>query len=234
MSKHESYKNDCINRKKLLVKDEYVEIFNLLKKALLAGNKELFYTIVEKNLNIFNNDIFVFIEQLINPLMYEVGYMWQYNQISVAKEHLATTLTHDIIDKFFLNNIKDETQKPLVLISTIGEESHNLGVKIVGEFLVSKKFDVKNLGSKISNKELISSVYELKPELLILSVTLISNLEKLQKIIKELNSDKNVFKGYIIVGGQALFKDDKPINIEGVDCICKDLKTLDNFLNKVF
>lgn len=234
ISKHEKYKEECLNMKKAMVKEKYQELFNELKKCLLNVEKDKFYDLVEENLKTFNDDIFIFIEELINPLMYEVGYMWQYNKISVAKEHLATTLTHEIIDKFFLKNKEKDIEKPLALISTIGDESHNLGVKIIGKYLSSKKFDVKNLGSKISNQELISSIYELKPKLLVLSVTLISNLDKLQKIVKELKSDKNIFNGLIIVGGQALFQDGKITNIEGADLISKDLKELDLFLETNF
>lgn len=233
IEKHEDFKFKCLNIEKVVVKYEYIPIFNELKKYLLDSNKNEFYKIVEANLMKFDNNIFNFIEEVINPLMYEVGYLWQYNQISVAKEHLATTLTHEIIDKFFSSKINKKIEKPLALISTIGDESHNLGVKIVGEYLASRKFDVKNLGSKISNKELIASVYELKPKLLILSVTLISNLDKLQKIVKELKSDKNVFNGIIIVGGQALYNDNQVINIEGADFISKSLEELGEFLNTI-
>ena len=227
---HEVYKDRSKSIEKVVVKNEYITIFNELKKSLIDAESEKFYTIVENNLNEFDNNIFNFIEELITPLMHDIGHMWQYNKISVAKEHLATNLTHEIIDRFFFQRVKNESDKPMALISTIGDETHNLGVKIVGEFLSLKNFDVKNLGSKISNKELIHSIYELKPKLLILSVTLISNLDRLQKVVTELKSDKNVFDGLIIVGGQALFKGEETVEIKGADFIAKDLKELDNFL----
>ena len=108
IEKHETFKDNCLYTKKVLVKEIYKDIFDELKKCLLEGKKDDFYTIVEQNLIKFDNDIFTLIEELINPLMYEVGYMWQHNKLSVAKEHLATNLTHEIVDKFFLKEVKQD------------------------------------------------------------------------------------------------------------------------------
>jgi len=117
-----------------------------------------------------------------------------------------------------------------VIISTVGDESHNLGIKIVGKFMNSCGFEVKNLGSKISSKELLSSIYELQPDLLVLSVTLPSNIATLQQIVDELKSDSKAFHGVIIVGGQALFGDNRQVTIQGADFCSKNLDELKQFL----
>ena len=105
-----------------------------------------------------------------------------------------------------------------------------MGIKIVGKFLESNGFSVKNLGSKLSNKELINSIYELKPDLVILSVTLPSNVATLQQIVKELKSDYNLFLGKIIIGGQGLFVNNKMISIKEADFCSKNLEDLKIFL----
>jgi MerR family transcriptional regulator, light-induced transcriptional regulator len=227
---HEHFKTLALSPKKVLVDENYKDVFDALCLSLLGGQKEEFYMIIEKNLPIFNDDIFKFIEEIIDPLMYEIGHMWQYNKLSVAKEHLATQLTSEIIDMFFVKVNKSHEKRPRAIVSTVGDESHNLGVKIVGRFLDSCGFDVNNLGSKISNNELLSSVYELKPDVLVLSVTLASNIATLQKIVDELKSDENIFKGLVIVGGQALFSGEKKISIFGADFCSKNLDDLKNFL----
>ncbi len=164
--------------------------------------------------------------------MYEVGYMWQYNEINVAKEHLATALTGEILDIFLHSPLENDTKKPLALLSTVGDESHNLGLKIIGKFLESLGFDAKSLGNKISDKELIASVYELKPSLVLLSVTLITNLAHLQDIVNELKSDSKIFGGFIVVGGQALYNEEGVIHIHGADFCSKSLDELKTFLQE--
>lgn len=228
---HEHFKLAALTPKKIKVQANHQALFDELSSYLLSSQKEEFYKAIEINLPLFNNDIFDFIQKIINPLMYKVGNLWQYNQISVAKEHLATSLTNEIIDMFFVQTTQPQRKKAKAIISTVGDESHNLGVKIVGKFLESCGFKVQNLGSKISSQELISSVYELQPDLLVLSVTLPSNIATLQQIVDELKSDSKAFSGLIVVGGQALFCNNIPTTIEGADFFSRTLDDLKIYLN---
>jgi len=227
---HEEYKRKALIPKKIAVLPKYQTLFDSLLHCLLSSEQDEFYKLIERNLPLFHNDIFSFIEHVINPLMYKVGNMWQYNQLSVAKEHLATSFTNEIIEMFFIKLTQPQKRKERVIISTVGDESHNLGIKIVGKFINSCGFEVKNLGSKISSKELVSSVYELQPDLLVLSVTLPSNIATLQQIVDELKSDSKAFHGVIIVGGQALFGDNRQVTIQGADFCSKNLDELKQFL----
>lgn len=227
---HEDFKLNAQETKKIVVNNKYQELFEKLLSNLLNGQKNDFYDLVQKNLKLFDNNIFLFIQELINPLMYKVGQLWQLNELSVAKEHLASSLIDDVINYYIKDNLFLDIDKPKVIISTVGDELHNLGIKIVGKFLESNGFSVKNLGSKLSNKELINSIYELKPDLVILSVTLPSNVATLQQIVKELKSDYNLFLGKIIIGGQGLFVNNKMISIKEADFCSKNLEDLKIFL----
>lgn len=232
IQKHNTFKLNIQDVHKLHVKEQYLPVFYQLKACLLQANKEKFYEIVKQNLHLFSGDIFSFIEEVVNPLMYEIGYMWQYNTINVAKEHLATALTGDIIDLFLLPKSSQKRKRALAILSTVGDESHNLGLKILEKFLNSLGFDAKCLGSKISDKELIKSIYELRPPLVLLSVTLISNLANLQNIVNELKSDTNLFDGLLVVGGQALYDGEKLIEIKGADFSSRSLNELKTFLQQ--
>ena len=230
---HEHFKLLALTRKKIEVEAKHQILFDDLSNYLLNSQKDEFYKAIETNLPLFNNDIFEFIQKIINPLMYKVGNLWQYNQISVAKEHLATSLTSEIIEKFCVQTNESQRKKGKAIILTVGDESHNLGIKIVGKFIDSCGFEVQNLGSKISNQELISSVYELRPDLLVFSVTLPSNIATLQQIVNELKSDSKAFSGLIVVGGQALFSNDNNVTIKGADFSSKTLDDLKIYLNQL-
>lgn len=227
---HENFKINSLEAKKIVVNIKYKELFDELLFNLLNGEKNKFYDLVEKNLEEFDNNIFLFIQELINPLMYKVGQMWQLNQLSVAKEHLASSLIDEVVNHYIKDNLFEDVNNKKAITSTVGDESHNLGIKIIGKFLESNGFNVKNLGSKISNKELINSIYDLKPDLVVLSVTLHSNVATLQQIVKELKSDGNLFYGKIIVGGQGLFINNKMISINQADFCSKNLEELKEFL----
>ena len=154
---HENFKINALETKRIDVKKKHKELFELLLLNLLKGQKSDFYKLIENNLNNFDNNIFLFIEELINPLMYKIGQMWQLNELSVAKEHLASSIIDEVINFYIKENFFDNSSKFKAIISTVGDETHNLGIRIVGKYLESCGFNVKNLSSKISNKELINS-----------------------------------------------------------------------------
>lgn len=230
---HEDLKNKAFNTKNIKINSKYQDLFDELLVCLLSGQKNEFYTLMKNDLIKFDNNVFLFIEELIDPLMYKVGQMWQLNELSVAKEHLATSLIDEIINDFIKENFLDDGSKPIAITSTVGDESHNLGIKIVGKFIESNGFSVKNLSSKISNKELINSIYTLNPALVVLSVTLPSNVATLQEIVKELKSDLNLFSGKIVIGGQGLFCENKIVNIKEADFCSKNLEDLESFLKNI-
>lgn len=231
---HEDFKLNAQETKKIVVNNKYQELFEELLYNLLNGQKNNFYDLVQKNLKLFDNNIFLFIQELINPLMYKVGQLWQLNELSVAKEHLSTSLVDETINDFIQNSfITNNSNKLIAITSTVGNELHNLGIKIVGKFIETYGYSVKNITSKISTKELINSIYDLKPSLVVLSVTLPSNIATLQEIVKDLKSNHNLFNGLVIVGGQGLFNNKQHILIKEADCCCETLDDLDNFLKKI-
>lgn len=225
---HPNLKINSLKTKKIIPEKKYQDLFNELLLVLLSGEKEQFYNLVKKDLIKFDNNIFIFIEKLINPLMYEIGQMWQLNKISVAKEHLSSSLVDEIINDFIQNSfIQDSSNKLIAITSTVGNELHNLGIKIVGKFLETYGYNVKNITSRISTKELVNSIYDLKPDLVVLSVTLPSNIATLQEIVKGLKSDYNLFNGLVIVGGQGL----QNASIKEADLCCRTLDDLGDFLH---
>lgn len=227
---HNRFKKKAIKTKKITVNKEYEELFEKLLIALQKVQKEEFKKLIKNNFDQFNNNIFFFIEEVLDPLMHKIGQMWQLNEISVSKEHLITSFVDEIVDEYIKNNLAVNDNKTLVITSTVGNESHNLGIKIVGKFIETYGYNVKNLSSEISIRELINSIYKLKPSLVVLSVTLPQNIAILQEVVKELKSDINLFSGKIIVGGQGLFVGKNKISIKEADFCTKNLEDLKEFL----
>lgn len=231
---HQNFKIEALKAKNIVLDKKYQSLFDELLRVLLSGERNQFYNLIKKSLEEFDNNIFIFVEKLINPLMYEIGQMWQLNKISVAKEHLSTSLVDETINDFIQNSfITNNSNKLIAITSTVGNELHNLGIKIVGKFIETYGYSVKNMTSKISTKELINSIYDLKPSLVVLSVTLPSNIATLQEIVKDLKSNHNLFNGLVIVGGQGLFNNKQEILIKEADLCCETLDDLDNFLKKI-
>lgn len=127
--------------------------------------------------------------------------------------------------------------------------SHRSEINMIYDYLILNHEDLKNKAIntkniKIDSKyqdlfdELLTCLlkgqknefYTLNPDLVVLSVTLSSNVATLQQIVKELKKDSNLFSGKIIIGGQGLFSEDKIINIKEADFCSRNLEELKEFL----
>lgn len=203
------------------------KISNDILYHILNGNKDKAKEIIINNIS-NSKDVFEFIEDVLVPILYKIGVLWQINQISVAKEHLATSIIHEILDEIAI--IK-QTQNPnkLAVVSVAGDELHNLATKIIAKFLEYSGFKVILFSSTMKQKDIINGIYELKPDLVVFSATLNANLSQLQKIVTELKISK-IFKGYIVAGGQALFVHDEPVSLKDVDLQAKNIKDLKQFV----
>lgn len=232
LSNQENFKIEALKIKKIEIKKRYQELYDELLSILLMGEKDKFHQLMEKDLIKFDNNLFLFIEEIVNPLMYQIGQMWQLNQISVAKEHLSTSMIDEVVNEFVKSSFQKK-ENLIAITSTVGNELHNLGVKVVGKFLEKHGYNVKNLTSKISKQELVNAIFTIKPDLVVLSVTLFSNVGILQEIVKEIKSDFSLFSGKVIVGGQGLLNKNKNIIIKDADFYCKNMSDLEEFLNNL-
>lgn len=212
-------------------KNPKYSIINDILHHILKGDKDKAKEVIIAEIKNSDN-VFNFLENSIVPLMYKVGVLWQLNEISVAKEHLATSIIHEILDEVVLIDSNTTQKKRLAVVSVVGEELHTLGVKIVSKFLESKGFKTVQFASTLKKQDIINGIYEIKPDLVVFSITLSANLFILQQIVTELK-ESSIFKGYVIAGGQGLFENDKMASIKGIDLISKNLDAIDSFLDSL-
>lgn len=97
---------------------------------------------------------------------------------------------------------KIKKSKLKALVSSAPNEFHELGGRIVADFLEIDGWDVSYLGANVPEQELIKIVKKTKPKLIAISVTMPFNIEKAHKII---DSIKNIesYAPKIMVGGIA-------------------------------
>ncbi len=204
-----------------------------MTEALLRGDVQRVEEIFEQNRQNYASCA-LFFDNLAAKCMHYVGYLWETNRISVAKEHLASAT----LELFFKKHTNDALYKPIehsckAVVATIGDELHISGAKVVAASFENLGFEVITLLDKNSIDELLEIVHQTKPSLIALSITMPSNLYLLQEIVQELRGKNSLFKGTIIVGGQALFIDAKPIQIKGVDLIANSIQAVEEFIKEI-
>lgn len=168
--------------------------------ALLAGDKKQCTTLVQ-GLLAKDIDIYTLYVNLFQQSMYEVGKLWEKNLISVAVEHLATSITESLLNLVYPRIFAAEHTGKKAVIACVANEYHQLGGKMVADIFELHGWDGYFLGANTPSQDLLKLIDEKKPDLIGLSLAIYSNVEGLCRIIEMIRS---TFRNLpILVGGQA-------------------------------
>jgi len=122
--------------------------------------------------------------EVIQQSQYEIGRLWQENLISVAQEHLATSISQLALAHLYRHLPRDAENGKVVMVSCVQDELHELGARMASDFLEMAGFDVRFLGANVPPEHLARMVREVRPDLLALSVTMTYHLPQLREAVR--------------------------------------------------
>lgn len=171
---------------------------------LLKGDRQVCARMVQDLLD-QGIDIKVLYADLFQKSLYEVGRMWELNQISVAREHLVTAITEGLLNlvypRLFENTVSDVQQNKKVVISCAANEFHQVGGKMVADIFELNGWDSHFLGASTPVDQMMAYIQEESPDLVGLSVSVYFNMPALKNGVEAIRSN---FRNLdIMVGGQA-------------------------------
>ena len=143
-----------------------------------------------------------FYEKILNPVMENIGYMWQNGKLTIASEHIASNTTQSIIKIISDKQKKSKLDKGKILLTTpIGEE-HNIGCNVLESFLLSKGYTVYNLSPSTPAQSLLRFMKTVNVKVVIISIMTKDNIKSGKRLAKKIYDENKHIK--IILGGQAL------------------------------
>lgn len=146
---------------------------------------------------------------IIQPAMYTVGNMWEKNEISVSHEHLATSIVMRILSSFYERYVLGKSYKYKVVIAASVNEYHEIGARMVSDFLESNGYDVKYLGTNVPLDDLVKILIEDKPKVLGLSISMSYNIGLVIETISKIRETPELKNLKILAGGYAFSYADK-------------------------
>ncbi|GAB6058385.1 cobalamin B12-binding domain-containing protein [Desulfonatronum parangueonense] len=176
------------------------EFYDNYLQGLLAGNRQHCSGMVEDLLerNIPVKDLYL---DLFQRSMYDVGRLWEENKISVAVEHLATSVTESLLSLVYPIIFSAEHNGKKAIISCVANEYHQIGGKMVADILELHGWDGYFLGANTPVEALLKMIDDKQPDLVGLSLSISHNMPNLHAILDRIRKD---FPDQpVIVGGQA-------------------------------
>lgn len=111
-------------------------------------------------------------EEVIAPAMREIGRLWAMGSITVADEHLATSITSRVLSSLSAFVGPPDASRGTILLAAVEGERHVLGLEMVARILEGAGFDVRMLGGDVPPDALAASVARFAPAVVGLSVTM--------------------------------------------------------------
>ena len=141
--------------------------------------------------------------QILQPVMYEVGMLWERAEISVAQEHLASAIVGRVMVSVQMMDLGQNTPKGKAVITAAPNEFHEIGAWMVSDILEHDGWDVRYLGANTPAKDLIALLCDFHPDILALSVTMPFNILKAKETISAIRKEEKLAATRIMVGGRA-------------------------------
>ncbi|PKP06567.1 MAG: cobalamin-binding protein [Bacteroidetes bacterium HGW-Bacteroidetes-5] len=200
-------------------------------EGLLVGNRlscsNIINDLVKDKVGI--NDIY---ENLIRVALYEVGELWERGEISVASEHMASAIVESILNELYSTIISKSRMNNTVVASSVENEAHQIGIKMVADVFEMHGWNVHFLGANTPLKDLIRFIEIVNPKIVALSMSIYFHIHLLEEVI---NRIRDLFpETLIIVGGQGLRLHQKEITGKYPNLLYfPDLFKLEEFIKSI-
>ena len=139
---------------------------------------------------------------VIQEAQREIGRLWQENEISVAREHMATAVSQMVLAQLYDRAERARDNGKQVLVACVQGELHDMPARLVADALDLAGFQLCYLGADVNPEALSAAVSRERPDLIALSVTMDFNLSALRNSVALLRQIHGTAPA-IMVGGAA-------------------------------
>ncbi|MEM1125254.1 MAG: cobalamin-dependent protein [Bacteroidota bacterium] len=160
--------------------------------------------------------------EIFEPTQREIGRLWQTNQLSIAEEHYTTAVTQFIMAELYPHIVQHARNGHVVVGACLGGDLHEIGLRMVLDFLEMKGWDSHYLGGHLPLDEVIGAVRRHEADLLTVSVTMTYHLDAVTSLIRQLRADPTTAHVRVMVGGRPFNVDPTLWTVVGADGYATD------------
>ena len=141
---------------------------------------------------------------VVGPSLEEIGHQWETGRMTIADEHLATGIAHDVMRLVGRTaTAYPRRSRERLLLAAVGEEGHITGLRMIGDLAEHRGFDVRYLGAAVPVSTIAPIVAKHEPEIVGLSVTMAGSAAQLMGALEEVLASGHAPRG-ILIGGRAV------------------------------
>lgn len=161
--------------------------------------------------------ISMFVEAIVGPMMRRIGDEWHAGRLTVAQEHLATSVLHDLLVDV-MRSVAKRPGAARMLVATPAGERHVIGAAIIGALAAADGWNVVYLGADLPAADIVEAARTSGASIVALSIVYAEErgrlTEEVDRIREGLSRDIRVIVGG--AGAQILATSLRAIGVEVV------------------
>ena len=189
----------------------------LLREGDRAAASRLIVDAVEGGLGIREAYLEVF-----QPVLWEVGRLWETNEISVAEEHFCTAATQLVMSRLYPHLFGGERSGHRLVAACVGRNLHEIGIRMVSDFFEMEGWATYYLGADTPLDSLVDTVRDREPDLLAVSATLDRHVDQVRELVGRVRGSPELDHVRILVGGPPFRADEALWREVGADAFGSD------------
>lgn len=143
------------------------------------------------------HDIYLYIFQ---PVQYEVGRLWETNQVSFLQEHYGTATTQMLMTRLHPRIFSAPRVGRSALIAGVSGGLHELGPRMVADFFEMEGWDSHFAGGALTGEAIAEAARGQRPDVVCISCTMLHHLPGLEKAVTAVKAEAPGVK--VLVGGR--------------------------------
>jgi methylmalonyl-CoA mutase cobalamin-binding domain/chain len=175
-------------------------------------------------------DVYLYVLQ---PVLREVGRLWQTNRVSVALEHYCTAATQVVMARLLPQVFAAERVGRTIVATCVGDELHEVGVRMVADFFEMAGWDALYLGANVPSESIIKTLVEQRADVLGVSVTMTAHLPTVADLIAAVRSHPDCMQVKVCVGGYPFIIAEELWRKVGADGYGPDAQTAVDVCNRL-
>lgn len=169
--------------------------------ALLAGSSAQALGLARRIVTRPEN-LGLFFVRVVQPVMYEIGRLWELGRVSVTQEHIASAIVGRVMAALYAHKQPGEITRPRVVVTSAPGEFHELGAWMVSDLLEQAGWESIYLGADTPASDLIAEMKRIKPMILAVSLSVAINLERVVELIAGVRAEAGLEGLKIMAGGR--------------------------------
>ena len=170
--------------------------------AILAGQRRAALGVVEEALRDGHSHVNIYVDVFTESL-HQVGKLWELNKITVAQEHMATSITQYAVAAIYPRMAAADANRGSMVVTGVSGELHQIGANLVADAMESKGWTVHFLGSDLPHSSVVASIEASSADVLCISTTIVANLPSVADLMQSVRSKLGDRAPRIILGGAA-------------------------------